>query len=136
MMRFLHVSAYCPRYRSILNKKGLVEVPTFVMAGHETTATAATWVLFTIAQDMRVQRKLRDELLSFPSENPSMGDLHSLPYLDMVVKEALRHHAPVPVALRAATKDDVIPLSSPYVDRSGVIRNDIQCVSFFASVPR
>ena len=55
-----------------------------------------------------------------------MEDLQALPYLDMVVKEVLRHHAPVPAAVREAVEDDVIPLDKPFIDRNGNICNEIQ----------
>ncbi|KAI0701859.1 cytochrome P450 [Cytidiella melzeri] len=104
----------------------LAQFPTFVVAGHETTATATTWAIFSLTQHPDVQRKLRDELVSFPTDNPTMDELHALPYLDMVVKEVLRHHSVVPIGMRVATKDDVIPCSTPYTDRYGVLRDHIR----------
>ncbi|KAJ7275844.1 cytochrome P450 [Mycena rebaudengoi] len=40
------------------------EVPTFLVAGHETTSTAAAWALFALTQNVAVQKRLRDELLT------------------------------------------------------------------------
>ena len=57
-----------------------------------------------------------------------MDELSALPYLDMVVKESLRLHAPVPMTDRVVKKDDVIPLSKPYTDRNGCICNGIKYV--------
>ena len=91
----------------------LAQVPTFLVAGHETTSTATTWALFALTQHPDVQRKLRDELLSLPTENPSMDELNSLPYLDAFVRETLRVHAPVPATTRIAMRDGFIPLSEP-----------------------
>ena len=102
------------------------EIPTFIVAGHETTAAATSWALYALAQYPAVQKKLRTELLTLCSDNPSMEDLQALPYLDMVVKEVLRHHAPVPAAVREAVEDDVIPLDKPFIDRNGNICNEIQ----------
>ncbi|KAK1234630.1 hypothetical protein PQX77_002169, partial [Marasmius sp. AFHP31] len=48
-----------------------------------------------------------------------MDQLNALPYLDAVVRETLRLLAPVQATIREATRDDVIPLSQPFVDQYG-----------------
>ena len=48
------------------------------------------WALFALSQRPDVQRKLRDELFQIQTDTPTMDELNSLPYLDMVVKETLR----------------------------------------------
>ncbi|KAJ7240613.1 cytochrome P450 [Mycena haematopus] len=103
----------------------LAQVPTFLVAGHETTSTAATWAFFELATKPEIQTRLRNELLAVDNENPSMDDLNALPYLDCVVRETLRAHAPVPFTFRAATRDDVIPLETPYTDRNGTVHETI-----------
>jgi len=55
-----------------------------------------------------------------------MDELNALPYLDYVIRETLRVHAPVPSTLRVAMKDDVLPLNTPYVDRKGVAHDRIR----------
>ena len=86
------------------------------------------WCLFALTQAPEVQRKLREELLSVDTDKPDMDQLNSLPYLDAVVRETLRVHTPVPSTLRVAKKDDVIPVSEPFVDRYGVVQDDIKWV--------
>ncbi|KAI0701865.1 cytochrome P450 [Cytidiella melzeri] len=115
-----------PENQRLTDEEVLAQVPTFIVAGHETTSTATTWALFSLTQNPDVQRKLRDELLAVPTQNPTMEQLQALPYLDMVVKEVLRHHSPVPTSFRVATKDDVIPCSAPYTDRVGKQRDYIR----------
>jgi cytochrome P450 len=58
-----------------------------------------------------------------------MDQLNALPYLDMVVRETLRVHAPVPSTIRVAMKDDVLPLSKPFTDRRGHVQTSIQYVT-------
>jgi cytochrome P450 len=58
-------------------------------------STAATWALFALTQNVAVQTRLRDELLTVSTDNPSMDELNALPFLDCVVRETLRLHAPV-----------------------------------------
>ncbi|KAF7333579.1 hypothetical protein MSAN_02416900 [Mycena sanguinolenta] len=101
----------------------LAQVPTFLVAGHETTA--ATWALFELATNPEIQTRLRNELLAVDNDNPSMDELNSLRYLDCVVRETLRAHAPVTLNYRVATRDDVIPLSTPYTDRDGNVHETL-----------
>jgi cytochrome P450 len=59
-------------------------------------STATTWALFALTQNMAAQNRLREELLAVSTDNPTMDQLNELPYLDCVVRETLRVHAPVP----------------------------------------
>lgn len=99
---------------------------SFFIAGHETTATAATWCLFALTQAPEVQTKLRQELHNVNTDNPDMDELVALPYLDAVVRETLRLHAPVPTSLRIAMKDDLIPLNTPFTNKDGDICDHIR----------
>ena len=98
----------------------------FLVAGHETTSTATMWCLFALTQSLDVQHKLREELLSVDTDKPDMDQLNALPYLDAVVRETLRVHAPVPTITRVAMKDDVIPVAEPFVDRYGKVQDHIK----------
>jgi len=97
----------------------LAQVPTFLVAGHETTSVGTTWALYVLTQHPRIQDKLRTELLTVPTDNPTMDELNALPYLDAVVREVMRVHAPVPSTLRVAAQDDAIPLEKPVKDKDG-----------------
>jgi cytochrome P450 len=90
------------------------------------SSNATAWALYALSRDLDVQAKLRDELLSVSTDSPTMDDMNGLPYLDAVVREALRVHAPVPATVRIAMKDDVIPLDTPFVDKNGVLRGSIR----------
>lgn len=78
-----------------------------------------------MTQHPEVQQKLRDELWSLDTDEPDMDQLQNLPYLDMFVREVLRHHSPVPLTIREAVRDDVIPLANPLTDRNGAVREAI-----------
>ncbi|KAG8882214.1 hypothetical protein FRB97_008555 [Tulasnella sp. 331] len=96
--------------------------------GQETTSTSAMWLLYDLSlpQYKHIQTKLRAELASVTSSNPSMEEINALPYLDAVIRENLRINAPVAGTHRTAAKDDLIPLSTPIVDRNGVKRWEIR----------
>ncbi|KAJ7042055.1 cytochrome P450 [Mycena alexandri] len=104
----------------------LAQVPTFLVAGHETTSTGTTWALFALTQNIAAQTRLRNELLTVSTDNPTMDELNALPYLDCVVRETLRLHAPVPSTIRVATQDDIVPLAQPFTDRTGTLRETIK----------
>ena len=116
----------CTAVRALTSRD---HVPRFLVAGHETTSTGTTWCLFALTQAPDVQRKLREELLQVQTDTPTMDELSALPYLDMVVKETLRLHGPVPSTDRIAMQDDEIPLSKPYTDRDGRICHSIRYVT-------
>ncbi|KAJ7240130.1 cytochrome P450 [Mycena haematopus] len=97
----------------------IAQVPTFLVAGHETTSTAVTWALFALTQNTAAQVRLREELLSVSTDRPTMDELNALPYLDCVVKETLRVHAPVPFTNRMSLREDVLPLAVPVTDTKG-----------------
>ncbi|PVG01510.1 cytochrome P450 [Serendipita vermifera] len=103
----------------------LHQIPTFLLAGHETTSTSTTWGLFSLAIHKPIQDRLRQELRTISTDFPSMEELNSLPYLDAVVREILRYHSVVLGTVRAATEDDVIPLETEFIDRHGKTRNSI-----------
>jgi cytochrome P450 len=106
-----------------------------LVAGHETTSTLLSWILFALAQRPDVQTALRAECRAHPLPTAAHGNgpletedlaaLDRLPLLDAVVRETLRLHSPVSLTGRAATRDDVIPLGTPFVDRAGVQRTSV-----------
>lgn len=109
------------------------EITTMLIAGHETTATSMDWLLYDLAkpENQHIQSRLRDELLSVPTDSPTLEELNALPYLDAVLRETLRKNAVVEQTERVALKDCVIPLLHPYVDRYGVERREVTLVAEF-----
>ncbi|TIB62323.1 hypothetical protein E3P77_03850 [Wallemia ichthyophaga] len=95
------------------------QISTFLLAGLDTTSTTMTFMLHSLASNKRVQDKLRGEIIEHAlnmNESTSLNDVNALPYLDLVIKEALRLNGPVPLVFRQATKADVIPLANPVKD--------------------
>ncbi|KAH0835841.1 cytochrome P450 [Lanmaoa asiatica] len=121
-----NIATDIPESQRLSDEDVLAQVPTFLSAGHETTGMATTWALHAMTTAPEIQTKLREELLSVETENPSMDELMALPYLDAVVKETLRVHPPIIATLRTAMKDDVVPVEKPFMDKNGVVRDSIR----------
>jgi cytochrome P450 len=71
------------------------EVITFVLAGHETTATALTWTWYLLARHPRVEERMHSEIAAVLGDSSAtLDDLPNLTYTSMVFREALRLYPP------------------------------------------
>jgi cytochrome P450 len=114
----------------------VTEIPTFLLAGHDTTSNGLAWIIFELSQRPDLQLQLRQELSAIqlssstqdnePLTVEELSALEKLPLLDAVVRESLRLHAPVPATIRIAERNDVIPVAKPYMDRNGTMHESIE----------
>lgn len=111
--------------RQLSDEEVVNQIPTFLIAGHETTSTATSWALYSLAMHPDIQQKLREEMLGLPIEQPTMEDLNSLAYLDRVAREILRIHSVVAATVRVASHEDVVPLDTPFTDKYGKVHDGI-----------
>ena len=93
-------------------------------------STETTWALFALATHPAIQQRLRTEMQTVPTDTPSADELNDLQFLDAVVRETLRVHAAVLFTSRLAMRDDIIPVSKPFVDRYGQTRSEIRFVAY------
>ncbi|KAJ7724569.1 cytochrome P450, partial [Mycena maculata] len=114
-----NLSTELPENHRLSDAEVVAQIPGFFIAGHETTSSAVSWALHALSLNTDAQGKLRDELFTLSTENPTMDELNSLPYLENVIREALRVHSPVRFVDRVAMEDNVLPLSKPYIDTQG-----------------
>ncbi len=59
------------------------------MAGHDTTAVTAAWVLYELARNPSDQAKIREEILQVKANNDrtlSSNDYDSMPMLNAAIK--------------------------------------------------
>jgi cytochrome P450 len=76
---------------------------TFLVLGHESTASALTWGIYWIYRDQRVLAVLSEELASAP-QGSGADEIARLPYLGAVCKEILRARPIVPEPRRRVLK--------------------------------
>ncbi|KAH9066230.1 cytochrome P450 [Lactarius vividus] len=110
--------------RCMLSDTEMVDqIATLLFAGHDTTAKSLTWYFYEIARNPECQERVRAEIAAIRAkkcgEELSATDLENMEYTLATMKEALRLHPLVSMMLKEATQDDVIPLSSPIVTKSG-----------------
>lgn len=72
-----------------------------ITAGMDTTAISVEWAMAEIVRSPRVQKKVQEELDKVIGVKRIMteNDFSNLPYLQCVVKEAMRLHPPTPLML-------------------------------------
>ncbi|XP_055547839.1 cytochrome P450 4d1-like [Wyeomyia smithii] len=104
--------------RPLTNEEIREEVDTFMFAGHDTTASAITFLLYILAKHPDVQQKVYEEIMAVLGDSgdtpPNITMLNDLKYLDLAVKESLRLFPPVPFITRTALKEvDLCGLKVP-----------------------
>ncbi|KAL9131011.1 MAG: hypothetical protein Q9217_000953 [Psora testacea] len=90
------------------------QLMTFLIAGHETTASALSWTICMLCRHPEVQARLQEEVrLALPDpRNPksliSASVIDNLTYLNAVCNEALRLYPPIPITIRVAACDTTL----------------------------
>ncbi|MFJ8650214.1 cytochrome P450 [Streptomyces sp. NPDC093546] len=85
------------------------QVLIFLLAGHETTATSLGFALHLLALHPEEQTRARAEVARvLDGRTPTAADLDALPYLTMVLKEAMRLYPAAPVIGRRAVRATAI----------------------------
>ncbi|KAI3423629.1 uncharacterized protein J3R85_010825 [Psidium guajava] len=76
-------------------------------AGTDTSATAIEWALAELINNPMVLKKAREEISSVVGGHRLVDeyDVKSLPYVQAVIKEALRLHPPIPMIARKAVQE-------------------------------
>ncbi|KIM28538.1 hypothetical protein M408DRAFT_16272 [Serendipita vermifera MAFF 305830] len=124
-----NMSTTTPQDQKLSVPQILNQIPTFLLAGHETTSNATSWCLFALSQRPDVQSRLRNELFAaFPDDNVeiTVESINALPYLEAVVRETMRFHPPVEVTARVSQGADIIPLEHEFIGKDGKPRKHIE----------
>lgn len=83
------------------------EAITMFGAGHETSATGLTWLLYELAKHPEIVAKMRKESEIF-KDVPTFEQLLQLPFTRQVVEEGLRLYPPAWTMTRESVENDVI----------------------------
>lgn len=87
------------------------QMMTFLVAGHETTATSMIWAVYELCKHPEIQQKIREEMRAkIPSLDSDItaAQIDGLHYLQAFCNEVLRLWAPVGLTLRHAAVDTSI----------------------------
>ncbi|KAM9797938.1 cytochrome P450 4A10-like [Neosynchiropus ocellatus] len=87
------------------------EVDTFMFAGHDTTASGISFILYNLANHPEHQKLCREEVMQALEGKDTFewDDLNKIPYTTMCVKESLRLYPTAPLILRSLTKTLTFP---------------------------
>lgn len=89
------------------DEKVKVEILQLLVAGNETSTTAATWTFYIMAKHPECLQKIREEIEeTFGEEEVNYARLHSLKYTIAVLDEAMRLYPPFWMIDREAQADD------------------------------
>ena len=82
---------------------------TFIVAGHETTALTLAWSMYLMGFDMDAQHRARTEAQSVLQGRACTGDdVAKLPFIRMIIDEALRMYPAAGIISRTAQKHDTL----------------------------
>lgn len=97
-------------------------IMTILLAGSDTVSVTLKSIIYYLSQNPKVQAKLQQEIddanLTFPV---SWKDAQSLPYLDAVIKEALRIHPPTSILLERVVHSNGLTLPDGRLLHAGTI---------------
>uniref|UniRef100_A0AAR2IXV3 Cytochrome P450, family 4, subfamily F, polypeptide 3 n=1 Tax=Pygocentrus nattereri TaxID=42514 RepID=A0AAR2IXV3_PYGNA len=95
------------------NEEIKAQADTFMFAGHDTTASAISWLLYNLAMHQEYQERCRSEINAVLSnrdtEDITWDDLSNLPFTTMCIKESLRLHPPAATVTRYYSQDMSVP---------------------------
>lgn len=86
-----------------LKKEDVLDhIRTFIVAGHETSATSLSWALYYIHSDPYIKNRLLEELNVFfeSSKEDFLETVMKNQFLDLIISESLRIKPPVPFVTR------------------------------------
>ncbi|XP_055681824.1 probable cytochrome P450 6g2 [Lutzomyia longipalpis] len=86
----------------------VAQAAVFLLAGHETTSSALSFVLYELARHQEIQEKVRKEIKEYMEKYGSVQyeTIHEMEYLHCVVQEAVRLYPHLPFLDRVCSPPD------------------------------
>lgn len=109
---FLQILLELKKTASLTVSELAAESFIFFLGGFETSSSLSVFVIYELALNPDIQKKLRHEIKAGIDDNDgklTYDLLFSFKYLDMVVNETLRKYPPAFLITRNSTKDFTIP---------------------------
>lgn len=101
LLDMLLQSVYEDTGESMLEEQMIDEILVLIIAGHETTANALSWILYLLATNPTEQSIFRDKTM-----NLGLAEITNDPYIRAVINEGLRLYPPAYISDRVALHDD------------------------------
>ncbi len=98
------IDAQSPESGERFTRKELIDqLGVFFLAGHETTASVLTWVLFILATQPEISRRVRAEVKTVAGDGPiAFEHIREMRYVRNVFRETLRLYPPITFLPRVA----------------------------------
>ncbi|EEF61027.1 cytochrome P450 [Pedosphaera parvula] len=104
------------------------EAVTILMAGHETVTNGLSWTFYLLARHPEIQARVLKEIETVLGRRlPTMADLPSFKYTEMVLAEAFRIFPPAWILARRVLKEDNLPSGLTLPEGSEVILVQFVC---------
>ncbi|KAI9249256.1 cytochrome P450 [Phascolomyces articulosus] len=106
----------------------------FFLAGHDTTSHALAHCLYELAVNPDIQEKARKEAMNVLGTelidvSPTLEDCKNFPYIDMIIKESLRMHAPFnEISVRVPHND--VELGGVLIPKDTMVNVDIEALHY------
>lgn len=103
------------------------DVKTMLLAGHETSAALLTWATYELLANPDIMQEVVRESLEVYGKHiqegtiPQVEEVKKLKWTPAVLRETLRKHSVVPMTMRLALEDDIIPTSESGLGHEVVI---------------
>ncbi|ESK94372.1 cytochrome p450 [Moniliophthora roreri MCA 2997] len=119
--------------KALDSEEALAQMSTIILAGNDTSSTMLTWLLYELSRHPEDQKRLLQEIKDTRRKTGNIeyltaNDYEQMPFLNAVIKEAMRLHPIAHTLIRQADVDDIIPLQYPVVSVYGEMLSEIPVV--------